>query len=151
MYTLMLASPRVKRRRHFSVRYPNLGCYLLESLRLERCVGPKMSEQPAEPSTPTKKKKRELSEEERQRAYFMLKGMLIHHGSLPNGSFKKVATQFGCDGRTISALWKHTQKNETLGLSNSPAIRSNRHKRGRKPLYDPEAIVGFQLQKGSVK
>ena len=70
----------------------------------------------------------------------MLKGML-KDGSLPNGSFKKVAEYFGCSWRTISALWKHTQKNESHGLINSPAIRSNRHKRGRMALYDPEAIL----------
>ena len=86
------------------------------------------------------KKKRELSEKERQRAYFILTGML-KDGSLPIGSFKKVAEYFGCSWRTISALWKHTKQNEALGLSNSPAIRSNRHQRGRKALYDPEAIL----------
>ena len=70
----------------------------------------------------------------------MLTGML-KDGSLPNGSFKKVAEYFGCSWRTISALWKHTRQNEALGLINSPAIRSNRHKRGRKALYDREALL----------
>ena len=92
------------------------------------------------PAPPQRKKKRELTEKERERAVFMLKGM-VKDGVLPRGSFTKVGKAFGARNDTIGILWRGVVHNEAQGLSNSPAIRSKRHFRGAKPIYDVNALA----------
>ena len=92
------------------------------------------------PVPPQRKKKKELTEKERERAVFMLKGMM-KDGALPRGSFTKVGKAFGARNDTIGILWRGVVQNEAQGLSNSPAIRSKRHFRGAKPVYDVDALA----------
>ena len=99
-----------------------------------------MDPDPTTPPAPQRKRKQELTEKQRERAIFMLKGML-KDGVLPRGSLSKVAKVFGARNDTIGILWRGVVANEAQGLSNSPAIRSKRHLRGAKAIYNIDELA----------
>ena len=75
-----------------------------------------------------------MSESERMRAFFMLKGM-VKDGTIPHGGFSKVAKVFRVTRFTIARLWDRAGAARTDPLIKSPKQLKLSQRTGRPPKY----------------
>ena len=77
---------------------------------------------------------KQMSESERMKAFFMLKGMM-KDGKIPHGGFSKVAKVFQVTRFTISRLWDRAGAARVDPLIKSPQQIKLSKRSGRPPKY----------------
>jgi hypothetical protein len=97
-----------------------------------------MDQENLEPNTKRVKTK-ELTDNERIAVVSMLLGMSAK-GPLPHGSFIDVAKKFEVQPRGIGELWAKATTSRLKGKVDEEEIKSKRHERGRKMLWDIDAM-----------
>ena len=85
------------------------------------------------------KKYKKLTDSQKNRAFFLLQGML-KDGQLPHGAFVKVAKLFGVTRVSISKLWRRARVEHVQGLIKSPQALKSSKSTGRPPKYDIEEV-----------
>ena len=80
-----------------------------------------------------------MSEAQRMRVFFLLKGM-SENGKLPHGALAKVAKIFGCTRANISQIWKQAGMARVDTLIKSPTQLKTRQCTGRPPKYSKDGL-----------
>lgn len=91
------------------------------------------------PPGQSRKKTKELSNEERIALVAMLIGM-APNGRLPHGALTNVGKIFGVNRDTARRHWQNATLSRSQGTIVQHEIKSKKHQRGRKLLWDREAI-----------
>jgi hypothetical protein len=86
----------------------------------------------------------QLTDEERVKVYHLLQGWSIDW-VLKDGAMSHVARLMGVHRSTIKRIWDHAKKAHADGLDVSPAVHSQKHARGRNPLYDRAELNAHML------